>query len=254
MVRGAWVCSGVQGNSRLKIAIIAALPGELKPLVRNWKATYLKDGTKTWTYTTREDTWIAACSGMGANAARRAFAGAEANGAFDIVLSVGWAGALEPELRPGDAHAMSMIIDAQTGEQFQLTDGERKLRLVTTAHVADADEKARLRTTYCGAVMVDMEAATIARLAQMRGIPLVCIKGVSDGVEAKLPDINPFISPMGQLRLSPFLAHLAVSPRYWGAVGELGRNSSKAAQSMCDLILEFMKEKNVDRINRTGSA
>lgn len=147
---------------------------------------------------------------------------------------------------------MSVIIDAQTGEQFQLSDGKRKLPLVTIAHVADANEKARMRSTYPGAVMVDMEAATVARLAQMRGIPLGCIKGVSDGLEAKLPDINPFISRMGTLRMVPFLLHLTLRPKYWRDVGELGRNSSKAAQSMCDLILEFIKEKDVERLNRTG--
>lgn len=238
----------------LRGGIIAALPGELKPLVRGWQASTLKDGTRLWVHVAPTgDVWIAACSGMGEDAARRAFVGAGSQGPLDVVLSVGWAGAVYEGAKPGDASALSMIIDAKTGEQFQLTTGKRRWLLVTTPRVADALEKARLRGTYPGAVMVDMEAATIARLAQMRGIPMACIKGVSDGVEAELPDLNPFISPRGQLRLLPFLAHLAVRPRYWKAIAELNRNSSKAAQAMCDLILEFMEENNVDKLNRTGS-
>jgi len=238
----------------LRIGIIAALPGELKPLVRDWRAASLEDGTRTWTQAKGDDVWVAACSGMGAEAARRAFAGAEAEGRLDIVLSIGWAGALIPELQPGDAYVPSVVIDAQTGEQFLLTDGERRLRLVTTARVADAEEKTRLRSSYSGVVMVDMEAATVARLAQMREVPFACIKGVSDGVGARLPDINPFITSKGQLRLIPFVVHITFRPKYWRAVAELGRNSDKAARAMCKLILEFMEEKNVDRLNRTGSS
>jgi len=238
----------------LKIGIIAALPDELKPLVRDWSASKLKDGTRVWIHAANKgDAWIATCSGMGAEAARRAFAAAESDGPLDLVLSVGWAGAVYEGAKPGEALTPSIIIDAKTGEQFQLTSGKRKLTVVTASQVADLNEKVRLRETYPGAVIVDMEAATVARLAQMRGIPMACIKGVSDGVGAELPDLNPFISPLGHLRLLPFLAYLAVRPRYWKAIAELNRNSNKAAQAMRNLILDFMEEKNVDKLNRTGS-
>jgi adenosylhomocysteine nucleosidase len=237
----------------MRIGIVAAMPGELKPLVRGWAASVAKDGTRKWMHRDDASVWIATCSGMGADAARRAFAEAEVDGSLDVVLSVGWAGALIPEIQPGEARIMSHIVDAQTGEQFCLTEGER-LTLVTTARVADEAEKARLRETYRGAVMVDMEAATVARMAQMRGIPVGCIKGVSDGVSARLPDLNRFISSRGQLRLAPFLAHLAFRPKYWASILQLGRNSSKAAQAMCNVILKFMEEKNVGRLNRTGIA
>jgi adenosylhomocysteine nucleosidase len=171
-----------------------------------------------------------------------------------MVLSVGWAGALYEGARPGDASALSVIIDARTGEQFHLAGESPGSALVTTARVADAKEKKRLRSAYPRAVMVDMEAATVARLAQMRGIPIHCIKGVSDGVGAELPDLNPFISSNGQLRLLPFVAYLTLRPRFWKAIGELNRNSSRAAQAMCDLIIELLEEKNVDQLNRTRSS
>ena len=207
-----------------------------------------------WTHAAANgDVWIAACSGMGAEAARRAFAAVEHDGPLAVVLSVGWAGAVYEGAKPGEAYALSVIIDVNTGEQFRLTDGKRKLTVVTTARVADAVEKARLRAAYPEAIVVDMEAATIARLATMREIPIACIKGVSDGVGADLPDLNSFISPLGHLRLLPLLAHLAVRPKYWKAIAELNRNSSKAAQAMSDLILEFIEGKNVDKLNRTGS-
>jgi adenosylhomocysteine nucleosidase len=235
----------------MKAGIIAALPGELKPLVRGWRGGAAKDGVRRWIRNAGADTLIAVCAGMGADAVRRAVAAAEADGPLDLVLSVGWAGALVPEPRPGDARVLSVVIDAQTGEQFQLTAGEAGLTLVTTGRVANATEKAGLRAAYTGAVMVDMEGATAARMAQMRGIPAACIKGVSDGLFADLPDLNRFLSARGQLRTVPFLAYLVLRPRYWRSVAELGRNSSKAAQAIRDLVLEFIEQQKTDRLGRT---
>jgi adenosylhomocysteine nucleosidase len=235
----------------MKIGIIAALPGELKPLVRGWHAGAAKDGVRRWTRNDGADIWIAVCAGMGAEAARRAFAAAEAEDPLDLVLSVGWAGALVSDLRPGDARVLSVVIDAQTGERLRLAAGEVELTLVTTARVADEAEKARLRATYSGAAMVDMEAATVVRMAQMRGISVACIKGVSDGLSADLPDLNRFLSARGQLRMARFLIYLAMRPRYWRPVAQLGRNSSIAARRICDLVLEFLDQQKIDRLGRT---
>lgn len=237
----------------MRIGIIAALPGELKPLVRGWRAERNSNPrTKRWVLERGGDTWIATCAGMGAEAARRAFAAAESDGLLDMVLSIGWVGALDTGLTAGSAHVPTAVIDAQTGEQFSLAQNDRKCRLVTTAHVANADEKIRLAATY-GATLVDMEAATVGRLCEMRNVPLLCVKGVSDEAGAKLPDLNPFIDEQGQMRMASFLTHVAVRPRYWASLIHLGRNSARAAEAMRDLIVEFMKEKNVEKLIATGS-
>jgi adenosylhomocysteine nucleosidase len=238
----------------MRIAIIAALPGELKPLVKNWRRVATDSpGTKKWILSRGADTWIAVCAGMGAEAALRAYATAVSDGPADMLLSVGWAGSLHTEVHPGTVHVPTVVIDAQTGEHFSLTEGKRKWRLVTTPHVADDAEKNRLAATYPGAVLVDMEAATVARLAAMREIPLLCIKGVSDAAGAILPNLNLFIDQRGQMRMARFLAYVAVRPRYWPSLLHLGKNSARAASAMRDLILKFMKEKNVEKLIRTGS-
>jgi len=238
----------------MRIAIVAALPGELKPLVKGWQRVVTTDrGTRKWVLSRDADTWIAVCGGMGADAALRAYAIAVSDGPVDMLLSVGWAGSLHPEVLPGTAQVPTIVIDAQTGEQFSLIEGKREWRLVTTARVADDAEKLRLAATYRGAVLVDMEAATVARLADMHGIPLLCIKGVSDAAGATLPDLNPFIDQRGQMRMARFLAYIAVRPGYWPSLLHLGKNSARAADAMRDLILQFMKEKNVEKLIRTGS-
>lgn len=238
----------------MRIAIIAALPGELKPLVKDWQRVATNaNGIKKWILTRDTDTWIAVCAGMGAEAALRAFAKAVSDGPVDMLLSIGWAGSLDAKVHPGTAHVPTVVIDAQTGEQFSVTEATRQWRLVTTARVADEAEKRRLAATYPGAVLVDMEAAAVARLAEMHNIPLLCIKGVSDAAGATLPDLNPFIDERGQMQMARFLAHIALRPRFWPSLLHLGKNSARAADAMRDLILKFMKEKNVEELIRTGS-
>jgi adenosylhomocysteine nucleosidase len=237
----------------MRVGILAALPGELKPLVSEWQRhTTQSKGVQIWTHTTGNDELIAVCGGMGAQAALRSFAAAEAIGPLDLVLSVGWAGALDHDIQAARCYILSEIIDAQSGERFVLSNGDRKLKIVTTAGVANQAEKRRLLQTY-GASLVDMEAAVIARLAQMRSLEICCIKAVSDGVEASLPDLNPFIDSMGKLRFLPFLGHVALRPRFWSSLISLGRTSSKAANALAVTISKFLEKKSMERTNRTGA-
>src|SRR5579875_1257239 len=102
----------------MSIGIIAALPGELKPLVAGWKQ--VKAGV--WSGTIGEQRCVAAADGMGQKAARRAcekvFAAAGDADPIDTLFSVGWAGALSCGVKPPDAWAVSEVIDARTGERF----------------------------------------------------------------------------------------------------------------------------------------
>jgi adenosylhomocysteine nucleosidase len=221
----------------MRTGIIAALPGELKPLVRGWQKMPVArgSGVRMWEQTVGDDEVVAVCAGMGAPAARRAFAAAEFAGSLDRVFSVGWAGALQAEAEPGQAYVVSEIIDTQTGERFSTVSPSAGVRLVTSVVAAGEGEKRRLAASY-NALLVDMEAAAIARLARMRDIPIVCIKAVSDGVEAKLPDLNPLIDVDGQLRMGAFLGFLALHPGYWGAVASLARTSARAADQLARAI------------------
>lgn len=237
----------------MRIAIIAALPGELKSLVRGWER-HRSDtkGVSIWKSVQNGDELIAVCGGMGASAAMRSFVAAETFGSPDMVLSVGWAGALDSGMRTGQCYIPSEVVDIQTGERFLLAEGGRQLLLATTPQVADKNEKRRLWRSY-GAALVDMESATIARLAQIREIPLCCFKAVSDGPDATLPDLNRFIDEQGQMRMPSFLAYVALRPQFWRPLVKLGRNSVFAAETLAVKVKRFLQEKNVQRTNRTGA-
>jgi adenosylhomocysteine nucleosidase len=155
-------------------------------------------------------------------------------------------------MRSAECYLPSEIIDVQTGERFLLAEGKRVLRLVTTPSVADKQEKRRMWRSY-SAALVDMEAATVARLAQIRGIPICCFKAVSDSPDANLPDLNPFIDAAGQMLMLKFLMHISVRPRFWRPLMTLGRNSRKAEKAIAAKVQRFLIEKDVSRANRTGA-
>ncbi len=235
------VGAGAGREFMTRVAIIAAFPGELKPLVRNWPNS-TRDGTRFWAQRTEEEEWIAACAGAGQSAATRAFAGIENGGPIDLVFSIGWAGALRAEIAPGTAHNVAGVIDVRTGERFNCDAGAGKLWLATSPKVAPYTEKRRLTSAY-NAALVDMEAAAVARLAAMRGIPFYCIKGVSDALTDRLPDFNRFLSPAGQFQLARFTLFGMLRPWYWPSLIRMGENSKKASQSIAESLLGFLDER-----------
>jgi adenosylhomocysteine nucleosidase len=222
-----------------RTAIIAAFAGELQYIVRGWQHERRK-GVDTWAH--RDDNlYVAACAGAGQNAATRAFAAVEESAPVDLVFSLGWAGALAADLAPGSAHNVAGVIDVCTGERFHCDAGAGPLWLATSPKVAGESEKRRLASTY-SAALVDMEAAAIARLAHMRGIPFYCIKGVSDGLSDRLPDFNRFLSPTGQMQLGRLILFALTRPIYWHSLLQMGENSKKASQSVAGALRDFLDE------------
>jgi adenosylhomocysteine nucleosidase len=113
---------------------------------------------------------------------------------------------------------------------------------VTSSRVAGAGEKKRLAATY-EAALVDMEAAGVARLAKMRGIPFYCVKGISDGPSDQLPDFNSFISPDGQFKLARFVVFAVLRPWHWPALMRMGETSKKAARNIAQSLLNLLDER-----------
>jgi adenosylhomocysteine nucleosidase len=227
------------------VAIIAALSGELKPLMRHssangWRRREAGRDVEVWEYRHVGGCWVAVCGGMGMMRAAAAFAEAEKVATIDAVCSVGWAGALDAGLAVGAVRRVAKVIDTKTGERFWSSGARAEWPvLVTTENVADAREKQRLLASY-GAALVDMEAAEVARIALGKGIPFHCIKAVSDDAAAQLPDLSGFIGANGQMRMLPFLGHVAVRPGSWAGLARLGRNSALAARSLAEGIYELL--------------
>jgi adenosylhomocysteine nucleosidase len=222
-----------------KVAIIAALAGELEPFVSGWRRES-RSGVELWRRNREGGEWVAACAGIGVAAAARAFAEIERDGAASLIVSVGWAGALQDEFAAGRAYRVSGVVDAQTRERLRTATPSGECWLVTVGKVADPAEKRRLAADH-GAGLVDMEAAGVARLAAGRGVPFYCIKGVSDGASDRLPDLNDFISPGGEFQTARFALFAILRPWHWPALARVRGNCRSAARGIGEVLREVLE-------------
>jgi adenosylhomocysteine nucleosidase len=210
-----------------RIGIIAALAGELKPLVRGWSRQ--PDGA--YLSQRGEVAVIAVARGMGTVRAEQAVAIAETYGSLDAMVSVGWAGGASCGVQPGTAYEMGEVIDAESGRRYTTAAATSPIKLATLDRVAGREEKRRIAETY-GASLVDMEAAAVARLALRKGVPFFCWKAVTDVATEEMPDFNLFLDREKQLRIPRLATYALTHPRYMAPLLRMGRNGKRGADEL----------------------
>jgi len=212
-----------------KIAIVAALEREVRPLVKDWRVRRQESAGRQFTFFERDRT-VVVCGGMGAECARRATEAVIVLYRPEQLISAGFAGALEPGRRVGEVLTPRTVIDAGDGSRTDTGAGEGAL--VSFGSVADRGQKAKLRAAY-GAQAVDMEAAAVARGAQAHGLRFLACKAISDASDFSWPAVGRFVGPNGQFRTSGFAFYLSLRPWLWGRMIELARDSRQASARLC---------------------
>jgi adenosylhomocysteine nucleosidase len=210
------------------LAIIAALPREIAALVRGTKPDPNLLRSKIHLHLLPNAIVVAA--GMGASRASRAVEAALAVAPITTLISIGLAGSCTASLRPGELAEAGTVIATSTGERF-ITSSSEPYILATTDTIASTHEKQRLAASY-NAAMVDMEAATVARLATAHNLRFRAIKAISDAHDFELAGLNQFSTPQGEFRTAAFALHTALRPATWSKAAGLGRNSNLALQHL----------------------
>jgi adenosylhomocysteine nucleosidase len=103
--------------------------------------------------------------------------------------------------------------------------------LVTSNEVTGADGKAALVERFHG-LIVDMEAAGVARVAQQFNVGFRCVKAISDELDFAMPPLDRFIDDHGKFQTGRFAGWVALRPQHWANVIRLGRNSSRATRAL----------------------
>jgi adenosylhomocysteine nucleosidase len=218
---------------KARVAIVAALPREVAMLVQGWDAHNAGKQRGVHVWTSHEAVVVAA--GMGESRATLAVQAALALGPVDEIVSTGLAGACDPSLRAGSVLEATEVVDVRTGERYATAgDGVRTV-LVTGAAIANVREKARLFTAY-GAAAVEMEAATVARLALANGIRFRAIKAISDDYDFELGSLGKFKTKHGHFHTRAFVLHTAVRPHHWAQTIRLGRHSKLALAALTGVL------------------
>jgi adenosylhomocysteine nucleosidase len=168
-----------------------------------------------------------------------------------LVVSAGFCGALQDELRTGDVILATDIVDAVSGESWPTTwPGElppgrwepplHHGRIVTVPTLAATAERKRALGNDWHASAVEMEAAALAGLCQQSRVPFGCVRVVLD--EAATPLSPRLIALLSASRASPWrmAGALASAPQLLPELLSLAKRSSLAANELGKALGELL--------------
>ncbi|HXZ33423.1 MAG TPA: hypothetical protein VEH30_14175 [Terriglobales bacterium] len=217
-----------------QVAIVAAIEREVWPLVKEWPASRRDFDGRSFKFFVKDGV-VVVCGGIGPEAARRAAEAIITLYRPALLISAGFAGALDSTLELGQIQKPRYVINASDGSRTDCGSGRGSL--VSFDHVADAEQKARLGLAY-GAQTIDMEAAAVARAAEAHGLRFLACKVISDTSTSSLPPIAGFVGSDGKFHVLRFMAYVAVRPWLWFTVMRLANDSAMAANKLCSALAQ----------------
>ncbi len=218
-----------------KVAIIAAMEREIAPLVRSWQRSTLPSDERNFTCFERDEI-VAAVAGIGSKNAEIVARAIVERHRPALLISVGLAGALIRSLKVGSVFTPSVIVDAADGAEYRCAaDGNHVSGgvLVSATEIAGIQAKRELVNRFHGLV-VDMEAAGVAKVAQQEQIGFRCVKAISDEADFIMPPMGKFLNAAGEFQSGKFALWAAVRPWQWPSVAALARNSKRATDALCN--------------------
>jgi nucleoside phosphorylase len=128
-------------------------------------------------------------TGVGEKACRERLRKFLADQEFGVLISSGFAGALNDEFEVGDlllARNFSTIEMNRSHSSFSEL-GIRTADLATLPHLIDSTEERNRIARDSGAAAVDMETAFIARICAEHGVPLLSLRVITDAPRTPFP-------------------------------------------------------------------
>lgn len=219
----------------IRVAIVAAMERELAPLVEGWElGTIRADGRTLICYESEHA--VAVFGGMGCKRAEDASRAVVDKYAPQVLVSAGLAGALIRSMKAGSIVLPNVIVDAASGTEYRCSLGGEVIGggvLVSNFEIAGRRTKQELVDCF-HALVVDMEAAGVAKVAMETELGFRCVKAISDEFDFEMPPLGQFVNNEGDFETGKLVRWVAVRPQYWPAMVTLGRNSRRATRALCD--------------------
>lgn len=163
-----------------------------------------------------------------------------------LLISAGYAGALDPELKRGEIVVPRELVNIE-GRRFavdtfaDLGPHVRSGRLLTgDAVVRTAAEKAELRAKF-EADLVDMETSAVAAYAAERGTRFLPVRIVSDDAHVDLPrEILTIVGETGGVRLGATAAALWKRPSVVGDLLKMRVHAMEAAETLSNFLADLI--------------
>jgi hypothetical protein len=161
----------------------------------------------------------------------------------DLVLTCGFAGGLNPDLKLGEVVFESGKRKAESTnlEERFLAAGAKSARFFCADRIATTfAEKKQLRAET-GADVVEMESAAIQAVCAERGIPCVTVRVISDTANEDLPlDFNALAKPDKSIAFGRLAWAIAKSPRKIGALMALQKKTRFAAEQLAAVLVKIV--------------
>jgi adenosylhomocysteine nucleosidase len=175
-----------------------------------------------------------------------------------MILSIGYAGGLDPDLDVGDLLIADIILEA-AGNPSQgpfLTSWAidpalvaramalpvrqnakaARGRLLTVEQVVTHPELKQKLYEQTGALAVDMESSALVDLAQERQIPFLSIRAISDTANQELLDVSPFVSPDGEVSTLKAGWYVVTHPGSLKPLNTIRQHASRATNVLTDFV------------------
>jgi adenosylhomocysteine nucleosidase len=245
---------GIAGALRFRLALLAALPLEVRPFLRASQARPLPEvGLPAWEFQAGEGRGCLALTGMGAEAAGQAALQVLDLWQPEIIVSLGFGGALLPGLAPGQVvlGASFAHYDPETGRLLKVeAPAPPRPLLGLTVSLESAGlttdigcfistpgiihkERQGGPLRWLAQPVLDLETAAVAGVAGEAGIPFLALRVITDAAGEEIPDFlregwKPGYGPS----LQKALGWLAGDPRRLFAMLHLFRRSRLGARRL----------------------
>jgi adenosylhomocysteine nucleosidase len=239
------------------LAMMAAMQEESAGLKRRMaiRDTVSENGCRIFLGRQNGKDALLAETGIGRESAERATRLILERYAVTGLISFGFAGALNPELRVGDIVLCATLRcgDGQSGpchsdaallsRPVPFQDGKiaRWGQSVTVAQPASRPEARQALARASGADIVDMEGYWIARIASERQVPFLAVRAVSDTVRDRLVPLEDMLGSDGRPCRGKAIRYLVSHPDQLMILAGLYRSSRKARTSLTNFLVRLME-------------
>ena len=162
----------------------------------------------------------------------------------EIVISSGFCGGTNDELRPGDLVIAKNLSNTQLAERA----GELLARAVTgelfsVDRVVDPAAGRYAIGREHGAIAIDMETTTIARLCAESAIPMLGLRAISDSPAAPFPAPPEvlFDIEMQRTRFTRLLSHLARNPKAIALLAGFSQQITIAKTKLAEALVTLVR-------------
>lgn len=162
----------------------------------------------------------------------------------DLVLCIGFAGSLKPEIGAGE---LVLEREKSSPEMVRLVHAVcSKLQLAlhegpfytSNSLIRTAEEKEKI-AKETGALAVEMESSAVFQLCSQRGIPSLCIRTISDGFKQKLPAVVGEFSPHESA--GKLLVKVLKNPADWAHFLKFVFSVCRAEKKLTQFLVEFCR-------------